>query len=73
MLLKLTDAQLDTVYNAAGPLHADDRGAFLERVAEMLTGHEIGDGSVGRAVALAQERYFRPPDLSKARDQSKYR
>ena len=37
----------------AEPLHGADRGRFLERVAELLAGVEIGDGSVARAARLA--------------------
>ena len=44
----LTDEQLLTIQRAAAPLHPQDRGPFLEKVAEMLNGHEIGDGLVGR-------------------------
>ena len=75
MLLKLTDAQLDTVYNAAGPLQPDDRGAFLQKVADMLGACcEIGDGVVGLIAALAQKEFMRAPELdaSMARKPTKY-
>jgi hypothetical protein len=49
----LTNEQLLTIQRAASPLHPHDRGPFLERVAEMLNGHEIGDGLVGRVVREA--------------------
>lgn len=71
--LALTDSQLDAVYRAAGPIPPDVRGAFLEEVAQRLAGHEIGDGAVYRAVMEAQRKFWSPPDLSAARDQSKYR
>jgi hypothetical protein len=69
-LIKLTDQQLDIITRGAEPLHPRDRGDFLRAVAAELSGREIGDSAVGRAVALAQARYFWPPDLNKARDQS---
>jgi hypothetical protein len=34
---------------------------------------EVGPGVVYRCIAEAQRAFFDPPDLSKARDQSKYR
>jgi hypothetical protein len=55
-MIKLTDAQLDAIFRAAGPLHPDDRSRFLERVAAMLGACvEIGDGTVGRIAVLAQK------------------
>jgi hypothetical protein len=68
--IKLTDEQLTVITRGAEPLHPRDRSDYLRAVAAELNGHEIGDGVVGRVVVLAQARYFRPPDLSKARDQS---
>ena len=50
----LTDEQLLTIQRAAAPLHPQDRGPYLEKVAEMLNGHEIGDGLVGRVAREAQ-------------------
>jgi hypothetical protein len=72
--LALSDSQLETVYRAASPLAPEVRGAFLELVAQRLAGAgEIGDGTVARVCAEAQARFWIPPDLSKSRDQSKYR
>jgi hypothetical protein len=48
-------------FRACGPLRPDARGAFLEAVAAALQGCEIGDGSVGRAIAQAQRKFFDPP------------
>jgi hypothetical protein len=62
--ITLTDYQLDIVYRAAEPLLPVDRGPFLERVAEMLRGVEIGDGTVARAVRTAQGEFFRPPQVT---------
>jgi hypothetical protein len=59
--IKLSDDQLAVIYRGAAPLHVHDRGPFLEAVAQLLRGVEIGDGAVGRAVAEAQRKYFAPP------------
>ena len=59
----LTDEQLLTIQRAAAPLHPQDRGLYLEKVAEMLSGHEIGDGLVGRVAREAQRQFLRAPEL----------
>jgi hypothetical protein len=59
--IRLTDAQLDAIMRACGPLRPDARGAFLEAVAAALQGREIGDGGVGRAIAAAQKQFFDAP------------
>ena len=63
--LRLTDDQLDIIRRAAVPVHPHDRAAYLEAVAELLAGREIGDGSVARAAREAQRRFRNPPDLSR--------
>jgi len=46
----------------AEPLHPQDRSAYLQRVAELLTGcPEIGDGLLARAARQVQREYFRAP------------
>jgi hypothetical protein len=62
--LKLSDAQLDAIMRACAPLRPDARAGFLETVAAALQGREIGDGSVGRAIAQAQRQFFDPPELN---------
>jgi hypothetical protein len=62
--LALTDQQIDIIRRAAEPLPRRDRAAFLETVAELLDGKELGDGAVARASAEAQRRYRDRPDLS---------
>ena len=52
--IALSDEQLDIIRRAAEPLHPHDRGAYLEAVAELLNGHELGDGVVARAAREAQ-------------------
>jgi hypothetical protein len=59
--IALSDAQLDAVMRVCAPLRPDARGGFLEAVAAALQGREIGDGSVGRAIAAAQRQFFDPP------------
>jgi hypothetical protein len=46
--LALTDSQMDQVHRCGEPLNPQDRGPYLEKVAELWNGHEIGDGLVGR-------------------------
>jgi hypothetical protein len=67
----LTDEQLLAIQRAAGPLHPRDRGPFPEKVAEMLNGHEIDDGLVGRVAREAQRQFLRAPDLEPKRGQSR--
>jgi hypothetical protein len=64
----LTDEQLLAIQRAAGPLHPQDRGPYLEKVAEMLNGHEIGDGLVGRVAREAQ----RAPELEPKKAPSRW-
>jgi hypothetical protein len=62
--LALTDQQLDAISNGARCFFPADRGRYLERVAELLAGVLIGDGTVYRAVATAQRELYRasPPE-----------
>jgi hypothetical protein len=62
-----------SVERMAEPLSPLDRAAFLRRVAELLDGIEIGDGSVARAARTAQSELWRAPDLSRASGTSKRR
>jgi len=68
----LTDSQLLTIQRAAGPLHPQDGGPYLEKVAEMLSGHEIGDGLVGRVAREAQRLFLRAPEFEPKRVQSRW-
>jgi hypothetical protein len=61
--LALTDFQLAIVAAAASPLHPRDRRAFLEVVASMLDGRELGDGLVARVAREAQRRFWRGAEL----------
>ena len=59
--LRLTDDQLSALWRAAEPLHVQDRGAFLQAVAEALRGQELGDGAVFRAIREAQRKFYDAP------------
>ena len=62
-MLRLSDHQLSIIRRLAEPLLYVDRGPFLERVAELLRGHEIGDGVVYRAAEQAQKEFRRSVTL----------
>ena len=51
--LALTDQQIDIIRRAAEPLPPSDRSAFLETIAELLAGKELGNGAVARAAREA--------------------
>jgi hypothetical protein len=71
--IRLSDAELTAVFNAARPLAHDVRDAFLQHVAEALsTCSEIGPGTVHRVCATAQRKFFDPPELEDRRANSKY-
>jgi hypothetical protein len=61
--LRLSDTQLTMIRLAAEPLAPRDGGVYLEMVAELLRGQELGDGAVARAAREAQRRYRDPPRL----------
>jgi hypothetical protein len=56
------DSELDIVMRAAAPLAVQDRDAFLQEVAERLSGlKQLGDGVVYQACREIQRRHFDPP------------
>jgi hypothetical protein len=60
--IALTDEQMDSVLRAATPLLPCDRTPFLEALAHTLQAQPlIGDGTVHRAIAETQKRFFTPP------------
>jgi hypothetical protein len=67
--IALTDAQLDAIIRACGPLRPDARAGFLQAVAATLQGCEIGDGSVYLAIATAQKMFFDAPLSTDERSQ----
>ena len=58
-MLALTDDQLTIVQNFAEPLEPALHGAYLQRVAALLRGRELGDGVVSRMAQLAQSEFRR--------------
>ena len=63
-MIRLSDAALSALLQAAQPLPIADRDAFLRNVAERLTelpADLIGDGSVFRVVREEQRRLMKPP------------
>ena len=71
--LRLSDSQMDAVMRAAQPLAPNVRGAFLEAMAQVLAAQpELGDGSVGRAIAATQRAFFDPPHLEHRASRGKY-
>jgi hypothetical protein len=74
--IKLSDAELDAVMSAARPLPIEMRDAFLHAVAHELAGHKVvGPGFVHQVCRELQSIFMAGawPDLSRARDQSKWR
>jgi hypothetical protein len=67
MPICLSDRQSTAVASAAAALPASDRPAFYDAVAHQLTGREIGDGAVHRAVATAFQAFWKPPELPAAK------
>jgi hypothetical protein len=68
MVLRLTDAELDAVMNAARPLDPGLRDPFLQAVATALQqdcSGEIGPGTVARVCREMQRQFFSPPDLDR--------
>lgn len=60
-MLRLSDSELDQVYAACRPLAPDQRNGFLQALAAELRGREIGPGTLYRAIASVQRRYYDPP------------
>jgi hypothetical protein len=63
MPICLSDRQSLAVTNAAAALCPSDRDPFLEAVARQLAGQELGDGAVHRAVAVAFQAFWKPPEV----------
>jgi hypothetical protein len=72
--IRLTDAQLTAVFEAARPLAVQDRDAFLLDLATALAGIvDPGDGDVARAIRAVQRRHFDPPLATDDRAQPHHR
>jgi hypothetical protein len=62
--VRLTDAQLTAVFEAARPLAVASRDAFLLDLAAALQGiPDPGDGDVARAIRAVQRKHFDPPEF----------
>jgi hypothetical protein len=62
--IRLTDAQLSAVFEAARPLAVASRDAFLGDLAAALQGiKDPGDGDVARLIREVQRRHFDPPQF----------
>lgn len=60
--IRLTDDELTAVFAAARPIDVAMRDEFLRTVAALLQSCvEVGPGTVHRAIAAAQAKYFTPP------------
>jgi hypothetical protein len=64
--LRLSDAELDAILDAARPLPIEARDTFLRAVAHRLQQEcgELGPGSVSRACRALQQDFFDPPIIS---------
>jgi hypothetical protein len=72
--LKLTDAELEAVFNAARPLAPNAREDFLKEVADRLSSYPVaGPGTVHRVCLETQRRFFDPPALDGPGVWAKYR
>jgi hypothetical protein len=60
MRLSLTESQFLHIANAAQALAPADQSVFYEKVADALRDVPIGDGSVGRAIKIAQLQFPHP-------------
>jgi hypothetical protein len=62
--IRLSDAQLSAVFDAAKPLSVASRDAFLLELAAALAGIvDPCDGDVSRAIRAVQRKHFDPPEL----------
>jgi hypothetical protein len=63
--IRLSDSELDLIPRLAWPLSPDDRGPYLEAVAQALQAQPaLGDGVIHRVAVECQRRFWTPPDLS---------
>jgi hypothetical protein len=68
--IPVSEVQYLKIAAAAQWLCPADRDQFWAAVAEELTGHELGDGLVTRAIAKAFARFYRPLQLSAPRSRA---
>jgi hypothetical protein len=71
--LSLSPDQITVVFHAARPLRPEHVESYLQVVAEQLRASPmVGDGTVHRAVEVAQRAFFDPPLLDTAAGLGKY-
>jgi hypothetical protein len=58
--LALSDTQLAIIKTFAAPLNSHQRSAYLQRVAQLLRGHDLEDGHVHRVARITQAELLRP-------------
>ena len=61
MSIPVSEPQWLAIANAAAALCPTDRAQFVASVARELEGKPIGDGAVGRAIAVSFKTFFQPP------------
>ena len=67
--IRLSDSQLDAVFDAARPLAVASRDAFLLDLATALQGQDnLGDGTIFRLIREVQRRHWDPPQLDHRSD-----
>lgn len=63
MPLSLSDDEYQAVMQVAGPIHPQQRGAFLKALAEELERHPVvGPGVMFRAASELQKRFVIAPE-----------
>jgi hypothetical protein len=60
MPILVTEPQYLAIANAAAALCPSDRDRFIAAVHAELAGQSIGDGSIGRAIRIAQTKFAHP-------------
>jgi hypothetical protein len=60
MPIPITELQFLAIANAAAALCPSDRDRFVAAVHAELVGQPIGDGSIGRAIRIAQVKFSHP-------------
>jgi hypothetical protein len=68
MTIPVSENQFLAIFNAAAALCLSDRDQFVVAVAQELEGQPVGDGSIGRAIRVAQSKFSHPePERGRSR------
>jgi hypothetical protein len=64
--IRLSDAEMSAVLDAAKPIHVNDRDEFLRAIAHALNGQggQLGPGTIFRIAREVQARFLVPPNTS---------